>query len=716
MRLLISILLFIPLFLNAQNTFKVKVKDSLTNEPLIGSSAVLEGTTNGSSADINGGIVIKNIPDGKQTIVFSYIGYENLELTYIFPLVDTLQEQTIYLKSKSEELGEVVVESTRTNSRIENIPLRIEVIGKSEVDEEVNFKPANISKLLLESTSIQSQQTSAINGNVSIRMQGLDGKYTQILKDGFPLYSGFAQGLSVLEIPPLDLKQVEIIKGSSSSLYGSDAIAGIVNLISKQPQEKRELTFLVNQTSLQGTDVNGYFSQRWKKFGISLLTSNNFQTAKDVNKDGFSDLPKSQTFNIAPTFYYYFNSKTTFLFGLNGTFDNRIGGDMIVLKNQSDSLHQYFEENISRRLSTRLKFNTQFRNDKSLTIKNSVSYFDREINQPSSTFKGTQISSYTEASYNFKIAKHQFVTGINITSENFSEDTTRSHQRRNYSYLTTGLFLQDDWKPAEKVSLQAGLRTDIQNQFGLFVLPRLAIMYNFNKEFYIRVGSGFGYKVPSIFSTESEQQGINNIQPLSPSINAEKSIGGNLDLNYKKLFGDAGMITFNQSFFVTQINNPLVLDSTEFVNKNKPILAIGLESNLRLVLDEFQVFFGYTFVDARRKYDNVQSFIPLTPRHKINVDVIYEVEDNFSLAFEGYYISTMYRDFDTKTKDYFTIGLIAQKHFEHFSIILNCENLLDVRQTRFEDIVIPPTDAPSFRQIYAPLNGRVFNVAIRIKI
>jgi outer membrane receptor for ferrienterochelin and colicins len=216
MKLLISILLFIPLLLNAQNTFKVKVKDSLTNEALIGSSAELEGTTNGSSADINGGIVIKNIPDGKQTIVFSYLGYENLELTYIFPFADTLQEQTIYLKSKSEELGEVVVESTRTNSRIENIPVRVEVIGKEEVDEEVNIKPENISKLLLESASIQSQQTSAVNGNVSIRLQGLDGKYTQLLKDGFPLYTGFAQGLSILEIPPLDLKQVEIIKGSSS--------------------------------------------------------------------------------------------------------------------------------------------------------------------------------------------------------------------------------------------------------------------------------------------------------------------------------------------------------------------------------------------------------------------------------------------------------------------------------------------------------------------
>ena len=192
MKKLIVILLFIPLFVNAQNTFKSIVKDSLTNEPLIGSSAVLKGTINGNSADPNGRIEIKNIPDGKQTIVFSYIGYENLEQTFIFPLADSLQEQTIYLKTKSEKLDEVVVSSTRTNSRIENIPIRIEVIGKEEVDEEVSIRPANISKLLLESTSIQSQQTSAINGNVSMRLQGLDGKYTQVLKDGFPLYSGFA--------------------------------------------------------------------------------------------------------------------------------------------------------------------------------------------------------------------------------------------------------------------------------------------------------------------------------------------------------------------------------------------------------------------------------------------------------------------------------------------------------------------------------------------
>ena len=700
----------------AQNTFKAIIKDSLTKEPLVGASVVLKGTSSGNTSDINGKVEIANIPDGKQTIVFSYVGYKEFELPLIFPIIDSLQLKAILLAPTIGEMEEVIVTTTRTHSRIEDIPIRVEVIGKDEVSEETNIKPENISKLLLESTSIQAQQTSATNSNVSMRLQGLDGKYTQILKDGFPLYGGFAQGLSIMQIPPLDLKQVEIIKGSASSLYGSDAIAGIINLISKQPQEKRELTFLINQTSLLGTDLNGYFSQRWGKFGFSLLTSNNYQKEIDVNKDGFSDLPKTQTFNLAPTFYYYFNPTATLRFGINGTIDNRKGGDMQVIEYNADTLHKYFEENISNRISSQLNFDKQFKNDKSLTIKNSISYFDREINQTTSTFKGNQISSYSEIAYVFKISKHHFVLGANFLTEKFTEDSTTSHLQRNYNYNTSGIFLQDDWKPTEKIAFQAGLRTDYQNKFGLFVLPRIALKYKFNNAFYVRAGGGLGYKVPSIFSTASEEEGINNIQPLSTNIKAEKSIGGNLDFNYKTQVDDESFITFNQSFFITQIANPLVLDTFRFVNKDKPIVTSGFESNLRFNLDEFQILAGYTYVDARRKYDDIQSFVPLTPQHKLNLDIIYEEENNYSIAFEGYYISSMFRDFDTKAKSYYTIGLIAQKHFKHFTIIANGENLLDVRQTRFENIVTPPTANPTFRQIYAPLDGRVFNVAIRIDI
>jgi len=241
-------------------------------------------------------------------------------------------------------------------------------------------------------------------------------------------------------------------------------------------------------------------------------------------------------------------------------------------------------------------------------------------------------------------------------------------------------------------------------------------MYKFNKELYVRVGSGMGYKLPNIFSTASEQFGINKIQPLSSNIKAEKSIGGNIDINWKKRFDQESSITINQSFFITQINNPLILDSTIFVSKSKPIISTGFETNIRLKIDELQLFLGYVFANAQRKFNTAQPFIPLTPKHKINADIIYEKERDFSVGIEGYYISSMFRDQDAKTKTFMTFGLIAQKHFKHFSIITNCENIFDIRQTRFENIIIPPTAMPTFREIYAPLDGRVFNLAIRIEI
>lgn len=716
-KLIFPVFLF-PIFVNAQNSLKAVIKDNTTKENLASVTAYIHKLKLGASSDTTGILTIYNIPNGTYEIVFSSIGYEEKEMEFSFPLSQK-QPVEILLKKESSELANVVVTTTRTNSRIEDLPIRVEVIGKDEVSEETNIKPTNISKLLLESSGIQAQQTSAVNGNVSIRLQGLDGKYTQLLKDGFPLYGGFAQGLSIMQIPPLDLKQIEIIKGSSSSLYGSDAIGGIINLISKQPQEKRELTFLANQTSLLGTDVDGYFSSRFgraKKSGFTILTANNFQKAMDVNKDGFSDLPKIKTFTLTPTFYYYFNPGSTLRFGLNGTYDNRKGGDMFILNKQADSLHRFFEDDISKRLSSQMQFNKQFGDGKSFTIKNSVSYFNRSIHMASYTFAGKQTSSYTEASLNFKIAKQQFVTGINLITERFLEDSSKSHLQRNYYYRTTALFLQDDWRPAEKFSLEAGLRTDFQNQFGFFVLPRLAAKYKFSKEFYVRAGSGLGYKLPTIFSTEAEEVGINNIHPLSKNIKAEKSIGENLDFNYKKILDDESSITINQSFFITRINNPLELDTFHFENKSKPVITKGFETNVRLTMDELQFFVGYSFIDARRKYDTAQSFVPLTPKHKLNIDIIYEKENNFSIAFEGYYVSSMYRDLDTKTRNYFTAGLIGQKHFIHFDVIANCENLFNVRQTKLENTVIPPISNPTFRQIYAPLDGRVFNVALRIKL
>ena len=226
-----------------QNEFKAIVKDIDNKEPLVGSNAILQGTTIGASADRNGLIEIKNIPDGKHVIFFSYIGYQAKTETFKFPLAQT-ETIEIFLHVALDETEKMVITATRSSRAIADIPTRIEPISGEELEEKGNMKPGDIRMLLNESTGIQTQQTSATSYNSSIRIQGLDGKYTQILKDGFPLYSGFSGGLSLLQIVPLDLKQVEVIKGASSTLYGGGAIAGLVNLVSKIPKVKREISFL----------------------------------------------------------------------------------------------------------------------------------------------------------------------------------------------------------------------------------------------------------------------------------------------------------------------------------------------------------------------------------------------------------------------------------------------------------------------------------------
>ena len=242
------------------------------------------------------------------------------------------------------------------------------------------------------------------------------------------------------------------------------------------------------------------------------------------------------------------------------------------------------------------------------------------------------------------------------------------------------------------------------------------MLYTFNPMFYIRTGLGAGYKNPSVFSTASELAGINNINALPSNIKTEQSLSGNFDINYKLPIGEDASITFNQAFFIIQINQPLVLEGNTFLNKEKPIITSGFESNMRYRLDEFQIFAAYTFLDAQRTYNINQPFIPLTPKHKVNFDIIFEEEKDYMFAFEAFYISSMYRDNDFDTKDYFTFGLIYQKHFRHISIIASCENLFDVRQSKFENIVMNATSKPYFRQLYAPIDGRVFSLGLKYKL
>ena len=706
----------------AQNTLKVKLIDCETKEPLIGASVVLQSTTNGASSDTEGVATLSNIPDGNQKIEVSYMGYEKTIKEFTFPLPsDSLIVITI--EPDENELQEIVVSSTRGTRTFKNIPTRIEFINTEELGEKGVMKPGDIRMLLNESTGIMTQQTSAISGNSSIRIQGLDGRYTQILKDGFPVFSGAASGLGLLQTPPLDLKQVEIIKGSSSTLYGGGAIAGLVNLISKTPEEERDFSIHLNGTTGKGLDINSYFGQKFNKVGTTVFASYNRNWAYDPSDVGFTAIPKFDRFVLNPKLYLYLSDNTDFNFGINSTIENRLGGDIRYVEGKGSEEHSYFERNKTQRHSTQLSFEHRFDKQNKLNVKNSITYFNRKIEIPDFTFDGEQLSSFSEVSYIHTREKTEWVAGANVWTDKFTEKKLTNFPLRDYDMTTFGLFIQNNTKITDWMDIESGLRTDYVTDYGFTVLPRISSHFRITDKFSSRVGGGFGYKAPTIFSEDSERIQFQNVLPIDDDKNKlEKSYGANVDFTYKTgLFDNQMFLSINQLFFYTYLKNPLELQAAnsnqwQFNNIDGHMDSKGAETNMKISYKDFSLFFGYTYIDAKIKENDRTYQKTLTPKHKINSVLMYEIEDKWKIGLEAYYTGKQKLNDGKTGQGYLICGLMMQRIWEKFSIYANFENFTDRRQTRFDSIYTGSMTNPEFRDIYAPLDGFVINGGIKFRL
>ncbi|WP_126247957.1 TonB-dependent receptor [Chitinophaga rhizosphaerae] len=706
---------------NAQNVLIARILEADSKVPLTGATVALPGTSLGAKSGEDGIAILRNIPDGRQAVAFSFVGFETIIDTLVFPRgTDTL---TILLEEESEEIEEVVITSTRSTRTIQNIPTRVEFIAGEELEEKGNMKPGDIRMMLNESTGIQTQQVSATSANSSIRIQGLDGRYTQILKDGFPLYAGFSGGLGLLQTPPLDLKQVEVIKGSASTLYGGGAIAGLVNLISRTPTEERDLRFQVNGTSAGGLDVSGFYGQKFEKVGLTVFASRNSNRPYDPSNTGFTAIPKFERYNINPKLFLYFNPRTRLNFGVNATLEDRTGGDIQYIKGRGDATHSYFEKNKTQRYSTQLAFDHDFSENSSLTVKNSVNNFKRKLSIPGYVFDGTQWSSYTEAAYSRHRERSEWVAGVNVYTDNFKEAKTDTIPLRNYDQNTVGAFVQNTWKASEAVHLETGLRGDYVVDYGFVLLPRASVLFKFSPKFSSRIGGGLGYKTPTIFTEETERLRYHSVLPINSDDNKlERSYGANFDLNYRTGFADGKVsLSVNQLFFYTRINDPLLLTSApgnlyRLVNAEGHIDTKGWETNVKVSFDDLKLFIGYTFTDAQINENGIKRENYLTSRHRLNNVLMYEIEEKWKFGLEGYYYSKQQLSDGKTGKPYWICGFMAEKIWEKFSLFVNFENFLDTRQTRFDSIYTGTVTNPVFRDIYAPLDGFVVNGGLKLRL
>lgn len=714
----ILLLLLLSFFAEAQNRFEAMVKDSASGEALTGVSVLAERTGETRQTNDSGLVVFTNLPDGSNEFTLTYSGAAEKKL--VFSLPDT-SLHLIYLVQQAGALDQVVISTTRTEARMESSPLKVEVLGREDMNEENTIKPGNIASILGDVSGVQIQQSSPVSGNANVRIQGLEGRYTQILRDGMPLFEGFSGGFGILTIPPLDLRQIELVKGSASTLYGGGAIGGLVNLISKRPTATQEAVLTLNRSTLKESNLNTYFAKRSGRIGYSFFGGITDQGASDVNDDGLTDVSKQRTSIVHPRLFFYPSSKTTVIAGYTGTFSQNTGGDVLVLKGIKNAQHQFFETNDTRRHTGEFILEQNFAHGVKGSIKSSVSHFDRSIETAPHFFRGTQLNYYTEASLFIPKAHWNLVAGFNVTGDEFRKKPSDVISLRDFSNNTLGAFAQATHHFGGSTTLETGLRVDHHQDYGSFVLPRLALFHRFSEAWGSRFGFGMGYKTPNALAPQNVEYAIQNLQPIAAGVRAETSYGFNAEVNYKKEFGRENSLFINQAFFLTRLQDPIVAHEAPsgevvFRNEAKPIVSKGFDTYAQLELNGWEIYAGYTFTVAKRNYLPQNPAVPLTPQNRFAFTLVKEIQDAWRFGLEGSFTGRQYRENDTRTPGYlFLAAMVERKFGDHVSLVLNGENLLDYRQSDEEALFTGSLLYPRFKPLWAPIDGRVINLSLRLK-
>jgi hypothetical protein len=222
-----------------------------------------------------------------------------------------------------------------------------------------------------------------------------------------------------------------------------------------------------------------------------------------------------------------------------------------------------------------------------------------------------------------------------------------------------------------------------------------------------------------LFNSELDERDYQVVSyAKNPPIKSEKSAGLNMDINYKKKFGDLSL-AINQSFFITKIEQPLVgsrqFGMIVYYTEAKPIVTRGFESWVLISYKGLEAYLGYTLTDAQKKYDAGNPYLELSARNKFASVISYEFTPRWRACLEAAFTGKQYLENGGIAPAYPFFAGMLRHDIGRFSFVLNCENILDYRQSKKETILIPPQTNPRFKQLWAPIDGRVINLSVRVK-
>jgi outer membrane receptor protein involved in Fe transport len=309
----------------AQTPATLTVQVQSESRPVPG-AAVAVGTQTVETDDLGRAAV--PVPAGVVTIVVKKAGFVDAQETVtVAGGASGVSIELVPLPALEEEV--VVVATTRTGRRVEDQPTRVEVLGREEVEEKMLMTPGDIVMMLNEMGGLRVQATSPSIGAASVRVQGIKGRYTRFLTDGLPLFGQQVGGLGLLQIPPMDLAQVEVIKGVASALYGAGAMGGVVNLLTRRPGDTPAADLLVNRSTLGGTDAVAFLAAPiaadWR---LSLLAGGHRQPLTDRDDDGWADVAGYGRGVVRPRFFWDDGDGRSAFLTAGVTLENRDGGTL----------------------------------------------------------------------------------------------------------------------------------------------------------------------------------------------------------------------------------------------------------------------------------------------------------------------------------------------------------------------------------------------------
>ena len=669
-------------------------KVSSGDKPL-SASVLLRKTAFKTSTDKEGNFTLKDLPEGKYEAVITAVGYvtHKEEVTIV---ADSTFQLGIELQEKSDDLNEVVVTGTMKAVRKLDSPVPVEVYTPA-------FFQKNPTPNLFEAVGAINGVRPQLNCNIcntgDIHINGLEGAYTLILIDGMPIISSLSTVYGLSGIPNSLVDHIEVVKGPASSLYGSEAMGGVINVITKNAVKAPLFSFDTFGTSWQEYSVDAAVKFSGKKFQ-SLLGVNyfNYQNPLDKNGDGFTDVTLQHRVSVFNKWNFTRKEKREASLAARFVNEDRWGGQTNWNKSYRGSDSIYGESIYTRRweliglyqLPVKEKIMMQF----SYNWHHQNSYYGYN------PFIATQQVAFAQMYWDKELGKkHDLLLGATYRYTHYDDNTpaTASADGLKNVPATTplpGIFIQDEWKLTEKQTLLAGYRFDHDRYHGSIHSPRLAYKYSPNPTHTLRASFGTGFRVVNLFTEDHAALTGARKVVIAEELKPERSYNGNL--NYVvKVPSSAGLLNIDMTGFYSYFTNKITGDFDQdpdkiiYANLNGHAISRGIALNTEMTFNSpLHISAGLTWSDVYQLDDNGMGREKTqqlhAPKWSGNYLISYTLPKNFVIDLTGVFTGPMRlpiqpKDFRPEYSPWFTIANIQlTKKFDNgLEIYGGIKNLLN---------------------------------------